>query len=442
MNAYHIERVAAREVFDSRGRPTIEVDLWLRGGGQGRAMVPSGASTGRHEAVELRDGEHRHAGRGVLTAVANVISIIGPAISGQDARDQSGLDMRLIELDGTPDKSRLGANAILGVSLAAARAVAAADRKPLWSSLAATHQLVPSLPLPMVNMISGGMHARRSLDIQDYLIVPVAADSMHAAIEMALDVYRAVAAILAARGLSTLRADEGGFGPLLASNREPLEVLLEACERAGYEPGSQIAFALDVAASHFFNESAGQYELQRDQRKLSASEMIDLLEEWCDCYPICSIEDLLAEDDWEGWQAATARLGSRIQLVGDDLFTTNRTRLARGIGQRAANAVLVKMNQVGTLTETIQVVEEAKQAGFATIVSARSGETEDPSLADLAVATGAGQIKIGSVQSSERMAKYNQLLRIAEQISAAGGEFPRDDARRLSGGGGKQFGKF
>jgi enolase len=406
-----IESVAAREVLDSRGRPTVEADVRLSGGAFGRASVPSGASTGRHEALELRDGNRsRFGGLGVRGAVQNVREEIGPAVTGHDALDQVGLDTALVELDGTPGKSRLGANALLSVSLAAARAAAAARDLPLWRHLARGQ---PVLPLPMVNIVSGGLHASGGLAFQDLLVVPVGAARYSEALEIAYAVRAAAEEILAGRGLSTLKADEGGFGPALVHPEEALDLLEEAARRAGHRPGEDVAFGVDVAASHFVHE--GLYVLPH-RGSLDTSELVGLLEELADRYPVVSIEDGLGEDDWEGWALLTRRLGKRVQLIGDDLFTTDVARVKRGIGEGVANAVLVKTNQIGTLTETLAVIEQARGAGYATVVSARSGETEDPFIADLAVATAAGQIKIGSLAQSERLAKYNQLLRIEEEL--------------------------
>jgi enolase len=410
---FSIEAIHARQIFDSRGWPTVEVDVRLRGGALGRAAVPSGASTGRHEAVELRDGDPtRFGGRGVTRALAAVNDVIQPVLLGGDARKQNEIDAQLLDLDGTADRSRLGANALLGVSLGVARAAAAQAGIPLWQYLGGGED--PVLPLPMVNIISGGLHAGGNIDLQDFLVMPAGAGSFAQAMETCVDVYHAMHDVLEARGLSALKADEGGFGPLIESNRQALDLLLLAVEQAGYRPGEDVVFAIDVAASHFFDD--GSYRLASEGRVLSADGLIELLAEWTDAYPIASIEDGLAEDDWEGWKNLTARLGDRVQLVGDDLFTTNPERLRRGISEGVANAILVKMNQIGTVSETLQVIQEACAAGYRTVVSARSGETEDASMADLAVGTGAGQIKIGSVAQSERLAKYNQLLRIEEEL--------------------------
>lgn len=410
-----IERVHAREVLDSRGQPTVEVDIWA-GGALGRAIVPSGASTGRFEALELRDGDPaRYRGRGVRRAVAHVNEIIGPALTGADAFDQAGIDRRLIALDGTPNKARLGANALLGASLAAAHAAAACRREPLFMTIArlSGHERSPALPLPMVNMISGGLHAGGNLDLQDFLAIPKSARSVAAAMEMIAALYAVTGELLQQKGYGArLVADEGGYGPELPTNEAALEILMAAAERAGLAPGRDVVWAIDVAATHFFGD--GRYHLRSEGRLVDSGGMIDLLAGWVESYPIASIEDGLAEDDWEGWVALTRSLGRRVQLVGDDLFTTHPERLARGIAAGAANAVLIKVNQIGTLTETLQTMQAAFDAGYACVVSARSGETEDSTIADLAVGTGAGQIKIGSITRSERLAKYNQLLRLEE----------------------------
>ena len=415
-----IARIHAREVLDSRGNPTVEVELTLGGGGSGRAIVPSGASTGRHEALELRDGDpERYAGRGVRQAVDNVNDVIGPHIcAGEvDARDQTGLDDLLRALDGTPNKSNLGANAILGVSLAAARAAADGLREPLYRYLGDGR--TPVLPLPMVNIISGGQHSNWSLDLQDFLAIPVGASSYSQALEWCGAVYRGMRSLLEQRGiLPGGVADEGGFGPVLPANRDALELMADAIHLAGLKPGvgDDVAIGLDVAATEFFQ--AGLYRLHREGRNLTTGDMVEMLAGWAEAYPVVSIEDGLAEDDWEGWQALNARIGERVQLIGDDLFTTNPQRLQMGIERGAANAVLVKPNQIGTLTETLEVVSMAQAAGFLPVISARSGETEDSTIADLAVGTAAGQIKIGSLTRSERLAKYNRLLRMEDELGA------------------------
>ncbi|HEY7315746.1 MAG TPA: phosphopyruvate hydratase [Gemmataceae bacterium] len=413
-----ISRVHAREVLDSRGNPTVEVEVHCAGGAVGRAIVPSGASTGRHEAAELRDGDpSRYGGKGVRRAVANVRDVLAPRLHGLDATEQARIDHLLCEADGTPNKSRLGANAILGVSLACARAGAASRGESLWRYLDSDG--VARMPLPMVNLISGGLHAGGNLDLQDFLLMPIGARSYSEALEMTVAVYRALSWVLIRHEFEGfLVGDEGGFGPRLQSNEQAVEMILQAIEEAGLKPGEQAALALDVASTHFYRVE--EYYLHReDGRALDADGMIALLERWVKQYPILSIEDGLAEDDWDGWRKLTAVLGERVQLIGDDLFVTNPERLRRGIAEGVANGVLVKVNQIGTLTETLDVVRLARSAGYRAVISARSGETEDDTLADLAVATGAGQIKIGSVARSERLAKYNQLLRIEEEMGSA-----------------------
>jgi enolase len=402
-------------VLDSRGRPTVEAEVELAAGATGVASVPSGASRGRHEAVELRDGDvRRHGGLGVTAAVENVRRVIAPALHGHDGLDQEGLDRTLVELDGTADKSRLGANALLAVSLAAARAAATLRRVPLWIHLGGEEARV--LPLPLINLFSGGAHGERNIDVQDVQVVPVGASSYGEALVMGAAVRSAAAGLLAERGLSTLKADEGGFAPRVRTNADALDLAVDAIERAGLRPSSDVSLAVDVAATQLFEPDSGGYRLAGDELSVDADGMIDLLAGWLGAYPIVSLEDPLAEDDWAGWRGLTERLGGQVQVVGDDLFVTNLERLRRGRALDVANAVLIKLNQVGTLTETLAVVEEARDAGYAMIVSARSGETEDPFLADLAVATNAGQIKIGSLAQSERLAKYNQLLRIEEAL--------------------------
>ena len=413
-----ITSINAREVLDSRGNPTVEVEVHC-GAAMGRAIVPSGASTGRHEALELRDGEPgRFAGKGVRKAVAHVRDLIGPRLLGQAADDQRAIDRQLLDLDGTADKSRLGANAILGASLACAHAAAAVKSIPLWQHL---HSLSsagssPRLPLPMVNLISGGLHAGKNLEFQDFLLLPIGARSYSQALEMTVAVYRALAATLQEAGFEgVLVGDEGGFGPRLNSNEQAVEVILKAIMRAGFVPGKDAGLALDVASSHFFHD--GRYHLEN--KVLSAEQLTDYLVRWVDAYPILSIEDGMAEDDWQGWHMLTQALGGRVQLIGDDLFVTNPARLRRGIAEKVANSILIKVNQIGTLTETLDVLALARSAGYRPVISARSGETEDSTIADLAVATGAGQIKIGSIVRGERLAKYNQLLRIEEQMGPA-----------------------
>jgi len=406
-----IGEIDALEILDSRGNPTVMVQVELSDATMSSAKVPSGASTGSHEAIELRDGDRaRYDGKGVRHAVENVRRVLGPALRGAAAEDQRALDHRMIELDGTPDKSRLGANAILGVSCAVARAVARSRKVPLWRYLAGDRRAV--LPVPMVNILSGGLHAGQNFEFQDFLAIPLGFATFAEALEAISAVHRAARVVLETRGyLLTGVADEGGWGPRLPTNETGLDVMVEAIDRAGH----QMAIGVDVAASHFFDDA--KYELRTEGRTLTPDEMIDLLTGWAARYPIVSIEDGLAEDDWPGWQRLTAALGARVQLIGDDLFATNPARLDRGIRERAANAVLVKMNQIGTLTETFEVIDRARAAGFRAVISARSGETEDDFLADLAVASGAGQIKVGSITRSERLAKYNRLL----EIESAGG---------------------
>jgi enolase len=409
-----IAALDALEILDSRGNPTISVRAALSSGQEAWAQVPSGASTGRHEAVELRDGDvSRFAGKGVRGAVENVNSILGKELPGMDVADHPALDRRMIELDGTPNKSKIGANAILGVSCAVARAAAAARRVPLWQHLHESFpgERSPSIPVPMVNILSGGMHAGHNIEFQDFLIAAGGLDTYSSGLEAVVAIHKTARAVLADRGFTiTGVADEGGWGPMLPSNEAALELLTEAIGRAGFDAPRQVTIAIDAASTHFYND--GTYCLQSESRDLSREDMTDLLDHWCRKYPIYSVEDALAEDDWIGWKGLTMRLGDRIQLVGDDLFTTNPVRVLRGIQERAANAVLVKMNQIGTLTETFQVIEIARAAGYRCVISARSGETEDSFLADLATASGAGQIKVGSVTRSERLAKYNRLLEI------------------------------
>jgi enolase len=404
----------ALEILDSRGNPTVAVRCELSDGTSASAQVPSGASTGKHEAVELRDGEMtRYAGKGVRRAVENVHQMLWPALKGMAAEDLRAVDRRMLEVDGTPDKSRAGANAILGVSCAVARALSISRREPLWQTLG---ELFPgerraSLPVPMVNILSGGLHAERNIEFQDFLVMAGGFDSVADAMVAIVEVHRTVRRILEERGIAvTGVADEGGWGPILPSNEAALEILAHSIERAGYHADTQMSIALDVASSHFYRE--GIYHLTTEGVNLDSDGMIGKLEQWCGRYPIRSIEDGLEEDDWPGWTRLTERLGGKVQLVGDDFFTTNPDRVRRGISERAGNAVLVKMNQIGTLTETFEVIDTARQAGFGAVISARSGETEDSFLADLAVASGAGQIKVGSITRSERLAKYNRLLEI------------------------------
>ena len=410
-----IETVRAREVFDSRGNPTVEVDVELDSGASGRAMVPSGASTGAFEAAELRDGGTRLRGRGVLGAVANASGELAEAVRGLDAIDQRAVDGALIDADGTDGKGRLGANTILGVSLATARAAAAELEIPLWRHVGGANAHV--LPMPMMNVINGGAHADNNVDFQEFMVVPVGAASYSEALVWGVEIYHELAAVLRARGLSTGLGDEGGFAPDLRSNSEAVALLAEATERVGLALGDEIAFALDVASTEFFAD--GRYVLSGEDRTLDSGEMVAALGRLCDDYPIVSVEDGMAEEDWDGWSELTASLGSGLQLVGDDLFVTNTERLSRGIEVGAANAILVKVNQIGTLTETLECVELAVRSGYGAVISHRSGETEDTFIADLAVATNCGQIKTGAPARSDRVAKYNQLLRIEEQLGEA-----------------------
>jgi enolase len=416
-----IALVDAREILDSRGNPTIEVDVVLADGSVGRAAVPSGASTGAHEAVELRDGDKaRYGGKGVLTAVTNVLEEIGPAMLGFDAADQAGIDEALIDLDGTPNKGRLGANAILGVSLACAHASAAALDLPLYRYLGGIG--ARTLPVPMFNILNGGKHALNSTDFQEFMVMPVGLASFSDALRAGAEIFHALRNLLHDGGHATGQGDEGGFAPSLPSNEAALEIVVRAIEAAGYRPGEDVAIALDPATTELVEAGSGadgaptRYVLAREGRTLDSGELIDLWADWSARYPIVSLEDGLAEDDWAGWTELTARLGSRVQLVGDDLLVTNPERIERGIRERAANAVLIKLNQIGTLTETVQAIETARRAGWAAVVSHRSGETEDTTIADLVVAMGTGQIKTGAPSRSERVAKYNRLLRIEEEL--------------------------
>jgi enolase len=402
----------ARQILDSRGNPTVEVDVGLESGAVGRAAVPSGASTGEHEAVELRDGGEAFGGKGVLQAVGHVNGEIASAVLGRDAEDQHGLDQSLIELDGTATKARLGANAILGVSLAVARAQAADAGEPLWRYLGGEEAHL--LPVPMLNVLNGGAHADNPVDFQEFMIVPLGADSFTQALRMAAETYQQLKATLRARGLGTGVGDEGGFAPNLESNEAPLELLVAAIQAAGYRPGDDIAIAVDPASSEFFSD--GVYRLADEGRTLSSGEMVDYWEELIGRYPIVLLEDGMAENDWAGWAQLTQRIGDRVQLVGDDIFVTNQAILRRGIDAGIANSILIKLNQIGTLTETLDTIGVAREAGYRTLFSHRSGETEDTFIADLVVATGAGQIKTGAPARSERVAKYNQLLRIEEQL--------------------------
>jgi enolase len=408
-----IEDVIAREILDSRGNPTIEVEVLLMGGERGIAAVPSGASTGVHEAVELRDGDKsRYGGKGVLKAVRNVNDTISDAIVGLDASDQVTLDEVMIGLDGTPNKANLGANAILGVSLAVAKAAANAQQVPLYRYLGGVS--ARTLPVPMMNILNGGKHADNSTDMQEYMVLPVGAPTFRDALRMGAEVYQGLKKVLHGKKLNTNVGDEGGFAPSLGSNREALEVIVDAIEAAGYKPGVDIFLGMDPAASEFYEN--GKYVLAREGRTLTSSEMVDLYAQWISEYPIITIEDGLSEDDWDGWKLLRQRLGNRIQLVGDDLFVTNTARLKRGIQEQSANSILIKLNQIGTLTETLEAIEMAKRAAFTAVVSHRSGETEDTTIADLVVATNAGQIKTGAPARSERVAKYNRLLVIEDEL--------------------------
>ena len=409
--------ITAREILDSRGNPTVEADVRLSSGAVGRASVPSGASTGEHEAVELRDGDaQRYGGKGVLEAVRNVNELIGPRLEGMDVLDQMAVDYEMLDLDGTPNKGNFGANAILAVSLAVARAAAADRGVPLYRYLGGPVANV--LPVPMMNILNGGAHASNNVDVQEFMVVPVGAETFPEALRMGVECFHALKKVLTEQGLSTAVGDEGGFAPMLPHNEAALEAILSAIELAGYRAGDDVAVALDVAASELYQD--GDYVFKKgDGSRRSVEELIAVYSDWLDKYPIVSIEDGLAEDDWDGWAQLTEALGERVQLVGDDLFVTNTERLSRGIEALVANAILIKVNQIGTLTETLHCIELAKGNAYGTVISHRSGETEDTFIADLAVATGAGQMKTGSASRSDRVAKYNQLLRIAEEL----GEF-------------------
>lgn len=408
-----ITDVYAREILDSRGNPTVEVDVYLEDGAFGRAAVPSGASTGAFEAVELRDGDKgRYLGKGTLNAVDNVNTLIAPGLIGLDATDQSGIDRFLIELDGTDNKGKLGANAILGVSLAVAKAAADSAGLPLYRYIGGANAKV--LPSPMMNILNGGKHADNNVDIQEFMVMPLGAPTFSEALRMGTEVFHSLKKVLNSKGYNTAVGDEGGFAPNLGSNEEALAIIVEAIKAAGYEPGKDVFLALDVASTELYHD--GIYDLAGEGVQKTASEMVDFYEELCSKYPVISIEDGLAEEDWEGWKMMTERLGKKVQLVGDDLFVTNTRRLSKGIAQDTANSILVKVNQIGTLTETLEAVEMAKQAGYTAVISHRSGETEDATIADIAVATNAGQIKTGAPSRSDRVAKYNQLLRIEEEL--------------------------
>jgi enolase len=416
-----ISLVRAREVLDSRGNPTLEVEVFLDDGGFGRAIVPSGASTGKAEALELRDDDmKRYLGRGVLKGIANVAQVIAPALRGVNAMEQPLVDSRLIALDGTADKGRLGANVLLGVSMAVAHAATASARLPLYRYLGGV--TATELPIPMVNIMSGGIHGGGNIDFQDYQVIPLRAGRYSEALAKVVAIYRAMKDVLKSRGVFRPGvADEGGYAPALKTNEQGFELMVEAIERAGLKPGQDAAIAVDVASSHFY--AGGCYRMVAEGVETDAEGMVKRLATWCERYPLISIEDGIAEDDWTGWKLLTQRLGSQVQLIGDDLFVTSPARLRKGIEEGVANAVLVKMNQIGTLTETLEVIEMAKRHGYRNVVSARSGETEDDTMADLAVATGAGQIKVGAITRSERLAKYNRLLRIEEELAERGGNY-------------------
>jgi enolase len=418
--------VQSREILDSRGNPTVEVEILLSSGALGRAAVPSGASTGEHEAVELRDGDKkRYLGKGVLKAVKNVNDVIAPELTGLDATDQVAIDKMMIALDGTPNKGKLGANAILGCSMAVAKAAAEALQLPLYAYLGGVN--ATTLPVPMMNILNGGKHADNNVDLQEFMIMPVGAPSFREALRMGAEVFHALKGVLKAQGKNTSVGDEGGFAPALGSNAEALDVIMEAIGKAGFKAGEDVMLALDPASSEFYGQdskggkikAAGKYVLAAESKGNQAKtseEMVEFYAKLCEAYPIISLEDGLAEDDWEGWRVLTERLGKKLQLVGDDIFVTNTERLARGIREGVSNSILIKLNQIGTVTETLNAIEMAKRAGFTAVISHRSGETEDTTLADVAVATNAGQIKTGSASRTDRIAKYNQLLRIEEEL--------------------------
>ena len=410
-----IESVYAREVLDSRGNPTVEVEVVLESGAEGRAIVPSGASTGAFEAVELRDGDKsRYLGKGTQTAVDNVNNIIAEQLEGMESTDQPAIDALLIELDGTHNKGKLGANAILGVSMAVARASAEELGLPLYQYIGGVN--AKQLPVPMMNILNGGEHADNSVDVQEFMILPVGAPTFKEGLRMGAEVFHSLKKVLSERGLACGVGDEGGFAPNLGSNREALELIVEAIEKAGYKPGDDVRLGLDVAATEMYDKETKLYDLKHEGKKLTAEEMVDLYEDWATNFPIITIEDGLDEEDWDGWKVLTERLGKKIQLVGDDLFVTNTERLERGIEAGVANSILIKVNQIGTITETLDAIEMAKRAGYTAVISHRSGETEDTTIADLAVAVNAGQIKTGAPSRTDRVAKYNQLLRIEEMV--------------------------
>ncbi|MCM2675625.1 phosphopyruvate hydratase [Alkalicoccobacillus plakortidis] len=410
-----ITDIHAREVLDSRGNPTVEVNVYLESGEEGRALVPSGASTGEYEAVELRDGGDRFMGKGVLTAVTNVNDIIAPELIGEDARDQLGIDKLLLELDGTKNKAKLGANAILGVSMAVAHAAAAALSVPLYVYLGGFS--AKTLPVPMMNIINGGEHADNNVDIQEFMIMPVGADNFKHAVQIGAEIFHNLKAVLKSKGYNTAVGDEGGFAPNLSSNEEALQTIIEAIEKAGYKPGEQVQLAMDVASSELYNKEDGKYHLSGEGKVFTSEELVAFYEDLVSKYPIISIEDGLDENDWDGHKLLTEKLGDKVQLVGDDLFVTNTEKLAEGIEKGISNSILIKVNQIGTLTETFEAIEMAKRAGYTAVISHRSGETEDATIADIAVATNAGQIKTGAPSRTDRVAKYNQLLRIEDDLA-------------------------
>ncbi|SDD51804.1 enolase [Paenibacillus sp. UNCCL117] len=408
-----ISNVYAREVLDSRGNPTVEVDVHLESGARGRAIVPSGASTGAYEAVELRDGDKsRYLGKGVLKAVENVNDIIAPEVIGMNALDQVGIDQRMIQLDGTPNKGKLGANAILAVSMAVARAAADALDIPLYVYLGGFN--AKTLPVPMMNIINGGAHADNNVDVQEFMVLPVGAPTFKEALRTGTEIFHSLKSVLKEKGLNTAVGDEGGFAPNLGSNEEAIQTIITAIERAGYKPGVDVFLGMDVASTEFFKD--GKYHLEGEGKSFTSAEWVDFLAAWVDKYPILTIEDGCSEDDWDGWKLLTEKLGSKVQLVGDDLFVTNTERLSQGIEQDIANSILIKVNQIGSLTETFDAIEMAKRAGYTAVISHRSGESEDSTIADIAAATNAGQIKTGAPSRTDRVAKYNQLLRIEDQL--------------------------
>ena len=427
-----ISKITAREVLDSRGNPTVEVDIELSDKARGRALVPSGASTGAFEALELRDGDpERFGGKGVLKAVENVTKYIAPAIMGKSALDQASIDREILDVDGTPDKSRIGANAMLGVSMAVVRAAAMSRDVPLYSHLSTAAKM--TLPVPMLNIINGGRHAENSTDFQEYMIIPAGFDSFRRALRAGVEIYHALAGVLRAKGLGTNVGDEGGYAPRLESNQQALDLIMEAIKKAGYKPREEIFIGLDVAATELLHGGGKDYYLERENAKKTPVELIDIYESWIEEYPIISIEDGLAEEDWESWTMMEAKLGDRVQSVGDDLYTTNQKRIAKGIELGASNAVLIKLNQIGTVTETLRAIEMTQKAGWGAVISHRSGETEDTTIADLAVGTAAGQIKTGAPARGERTAKYNRLLRIEEELGGKASYAGRDVYERFLG---------